>query len=246
VYRRTFVFAAAAAAACSSGEHAGRTLTVAAAANLTGILDEIGQAFTRETRVPVTFSYGATALLAHQIANGAPFDVFAAADTQHPAELARRGIVERPEVYARGRLGLWAPRHPGVRSLADLVRPEIRFVAIARPAAAPYGAAAVEALRRMGVWDAVQPKVVYAGNINMAREYARSGSADAALTAWSLILREQGATVVDAGLHPSLDQAVAAVARSARADHARRFVAFLLGAPAQRILSARGYEPAHR
>ena len=216
---------------------------MAAAANLTGVLDDIGAAFTRETGIPVTFSYGATALLAHQIANGAPFDVFAAADVKHPADLRQAGHVEQPSLYARGRLALWAPRHPAIKTIPDLVADEIRFLAIARPAAAPYGAAAVEALRRAGVWQRAEAKVVYVGNINMAREYVKSGSADAALTAWSLVMREPGAVLVDAGLHAPIDQAVAAVTRSPRADQARRFVAFLLGDAAQRIFSERGYEP---
>ena len=231
--------------ACRSGEPP-PGITVAAAANLTGVIEEIGRAFSRDTGVPVTFSYGATALLAHQVANGAPFDVFAAADTRHAEQLAQQGIVERPAVFARGQLGLWAPRHPGVTTLKNLLTPGIRFIAIARPAAAPYGAAAVEALRQTGVWSDVERKIVYAGNINMAREYVRSGSADATLTAWSLILQEPGATLLDTGLHRPLDQAVAVVARSRRSEQARGFVAFMLGPAAQRIFSARGYEPARR
>ena len=219
---------------------------MAAAANLTGGRDEVGEAVTRESRVPVTFSYGATALLAHQVSNGAPFDVFAAADTQHPEQLFRERLLERPAIYARGRLALWAPRHAGVKALADLTRPEIRFVAIARPAAAPYGAAAVEALRRAGLWEQVQPKVVYAANINIAREYVKAGSADSALTAWSLVLREANVVLVDSGLHAPLDQAIAVVLQSPRIAHARRFAGFVLGPAAQQMFSGAGYETRSR
>jgi molybdate transport system substrate-binding protein len=241
VYRRSFLILAGGAAGCGRRPDT-QAINAAAAANLTGVFDEIGRAFTRETGVAVTFSYGATALLAHQIANGAPFDVFAAADTQHPAQLLRSGLVEKPAVYARGRLALWAPRHAAVKSLADLTRSEIRFIAIARPAAAPYGAAAVEALRRTSIWDRVEPKVVYVANVNAVREYANSGSADAALTAWPLVRRDNGALQIDAALHPPLEQAVAVVSGSPRLTQARQFAAFLLGAAGRQILINAGYE----
>jgi molybdate transport system substrate-binding protein len=241
VYRRAFLFSAAAAVDACRSAAPDRHLLVAAAANLTGVLDDIGALFTRETTIPVTFSYGATALLAHQIANSAPFDVFAAADTKHPAELAAAGHLERPANYARGRLALWAPRISAVKTLADVLRPEVRFIAVARPAAAPYGAAAIEALERAGLWDRAESKVIYAGNINMAREYVKTGSAEATLTAWSLVMHEPGAVLVDAALHAPIDQAVAVVARSVRREQARRFVAFLLAPAAQTILAARGY-----
>ena len=193
-------------------------LTVAAAANLTGVFDEIGRAFTKETGIRVVFSYGSTAQLAQQIENAAPFDVFAAADTEHVDQLIRSGKIlgESRVVYARGRLALWDPRG-AVREVADLTADSIRFVAIAKPEAAPYGAAAVESLKRLGIWDKVQLKVVYASNINMAKQFASTGNADAAFTAYSLVLGEKGRIiVVDERLHRPIDQAAGIVAGSAR------------------------------
>src|ERR1700722_17918160 len=117
-------------------------LTVAAAANLTGVFLQIGQVFTQQTGVRVVFSYASTAQLTQQIENAAPFDVFAAADTEHIDQLVRDGKILRESrvLYARGRLALWNPQGV-VKKLEDLAAPSIRFVAIAKPEAAPYGEA---------------------------------------------------------------------------------------------------------
>jgi len=219
-------------------------LTVAAAANLTGVFAQIGQAFTQQTSIHVVFSYASTAQLGQQIENAAPFDVFAAADTVHVDELVRDGKIlpESRVVYARGRLALWDP-HGSVKKLEDLSEPSIRFVAIAKPEAAPYGEAAVESLKSLGIWDKVQPKVVYATNINMAKQYAATGNADAAFTAYSLVQHESGRVlIVDEKLHQPIDQAVGIVSGSSRKVDAKRFVAFLTGKEGRAILERFGYQ----
>ena len=219
-------------------------LTVAAAANLTGVFDEIGRTFTKETGIRVVFSYGSTAQLAQQIENAAPFDVFAAADTEHVDQLIGDGKILRESrvVYARGRLALWDPRGV-IREVGDLMADSIRFVAIAKPEAAPYGAAAVESLNALGIWEKVQPKVVYASNINMAKQYASTGNADAAFTAYSLVLGEAGKViVVDERLHRPIDQAAGIVAASARRVEGRRFISFLSGAEGRGLLVRFGYQ----
>jgi molybdate transport system substrate-binding protein len=227
--------------ACRKTEQPG--LTVAAAANLTGAFAQIGQAFTQETGVRVVFSYASTAQLTQQIENAAPFDVFAAADTVHIDQLVRDGRIlpESRVTYARGRLALWDPQG-AVKKLEDLTAPSVRFVAIAKPEAAPYGEAAVESLKNLGIWDKVQPKVVYANNINMAKQYAATGNADAAFTAYSLVQNETGrVTIVDEKLHQPIDQALGIVSASARKADARRFVSFLTGKEGRSILERFGY-----
>jgi molybdate transport system substrate-binding protein len=227
--------------ACRQAEQPG--LTVAAAANLTGAFAQIGQAFTQETGVRVVFSYASTAQLTQQIENAAPFDVFAAADTVHIDQLVRDGRIlpESRVTYARGRLALWDPQG-AVKKLEDLTAPSVRFVAIAKPEAAPYGEAAVESLKNLGIWDKVQPKVVYANNINMAKQYAATGNADAAFTAYSLVQNETGrVTIVDEKLHQPIDQALGIVSASARKADARRFVSFLTGKEGRSILERFGY-----
>ena len=219
-------------------------LTVAAAANLTDTFDQIGRAFTQKTRIRVVFSYGSTAQLTQQIENAAPFDVFAAADTVHVDQLVRQNKIlpESRVLYARGRLALWSP-HGAVQKLADLTEPSVRFVAIAKPETAPYGEAAVESLKTAGIWDKVQSKIVYASNINMAKQYAATGNADAAFIAYSLVLNESGRIlVVDEKLHQPIDQAACIVSASTRIADARRFVSFLRGEQGRAILTRFGYQ----
>ena len=162
-------------------------INVATAANLTRAFAEVGQAFERQTGIHVTFSFGATTQLAQQIEHGAPYDVFAAADTEHVDQLARKGhvIPDTQAIYARGKLVLWVPdsRVP-VDGLQDLTRAEVKHVALANPQFAPYGQAAVETLKSLRIWDAVQPKVVFAQNVSMATQYAATRNADALLQRW--------------------------------------------------------------
>lgn len=219
-------------------------LTVAAAANLSGTFTALGKSFTDQTGIPVVFSYGATSQLAQQIENGAPFDLFAAADTAHVDALvkSRKIVAASRAVYARGRLVLWIPSGGKVEKLDGLTEPEVRFLAIAKPEAAPYGKAAVEALRRAGLWDRISSKVVYASNINTAKEMAATGNADAAFTAYSLTLQEGGRRIlVDESLYTPIDQALGVVAASSRRVEAERFADFLLRGDGRKFLDRSGY-----
>ena len=222
-------------------------LTVAAAANLTGVFGEIARAFEASQNVPVVFSFAATGDLTRQIENSAPFDVFAAADIEHIDQLNKKGLLVpgTAKVYARGTLALWAPPdgRAAIKSLQDLAKPGVRFVAIAKPDIAPYGLAAVESLKALKLWSAVEPKVVYAENINMSKQYASSGNADAAFTAYSLVLHDKGsAIVVDPKLYRPIDQAMGVLKSSKHQDLARRFEDFVTNGPGVAILRRWGYE----
>ncbi len=221
-------------------------IAVAAAANLTGVLDEIASNFTKSTGIQVVISYGATAQLAQQIENGAPFDLFAAADVEHVDGLVEKKYIlpETRAIYTRGVLALWVPKGdaPGIAGLTDLVKRSVRYISVANPATAPYGKAAVDALRRANVWTKVESKVVYATNISMAKQYAGSGNADVALTAYSLVLRESGKVlVVDQSLYDPIDQALGVVAASKNAAAAKQFAAWLRGAEGRNVLNKHGY-----
>src|SRR5579872_1037384 len=176
-------------------ESAGK-LTIAAAANLMDVLGEVGPAFKAQKGIDVVFSYGATAELTQQIDNGAPFDVFAAADTEHIDFLVARQklIADSQAIYAKGQLALWIPgdESGGIRDLKSLAVPKIHFIAIAQPKLAPYGEAAVEALTKANLWEPLQSKIVYANSISMAKQLAATGNADAAFTAYSLVLHDKG------------------------------------------------------
>lgn len=221
-------------------------LTVAAAANLTEVFAEVGRAFKRKTGVDVIFSYGSTSQLAQQIDNGAPFDLFAAADTEHVDSLVstRKLAADSRAVYALGQLALWIPKgeQTGVRELKDLSGQQIRFIAIAQPELAPYGQATIEALRAAGLWEPLKPKVVYANNISLAKQLAASGNADAAFTAYSLVLHDPGTVLkVDPHLYHPIEQALAIVSSSERVEEAKKFRSFLLGAEGRTILAKSGY-----
>src|SRR5581483_11788518 len=155
-------------------------LHVAAAANLTRVLGELASVYERRARVRIVPSYGATAQLNQQIENGAPFDVFMSADMQHVDALVRSGFAApgTSAVYARGMLVLWAPRRPDVRKLDELAGPKNMVIIVARPELAPYGAASVEALKNMGIWDKVAKRVAYAPSISVAKQWADTGNGD--------------------------------------------------------------------
>jgi molybdate transport system substrate-binding protein len=220
-------------------------LTVAAAANLTDVFGEVGRAFQAKTGIEVIFSYGSTAQLATQIDKGAPFDLFAAADVEHVDSLAgsRKLLGESRAIYALGQLALWIPEGgPAVHELKDLAGKDVRFIAIAQPELAPYGAATVEVLKGAGLWDAVQPKLVYGTSISMAKQFAASGSANAAFTAYSLVLHEKGTILkIDSRLHKPIEQAMGIVAASGHLEEAKQFRTFLLSAEGRKFLGNSGY-----
>jgi molybdate transport system substrate-binding protein len=245
-YTGWVLFAAALLGSCGTPPPTDRKLTVAAAANLMDVFGEVGRAFQAKTGVEVIFSYGSTAQLATQIDNGAPFDLFAAADTEHVDSLVATGklLGESRAIYALGQLALWIPEGgPGsVREVKDLGGPQIRFVAMAQPELAPYGQASVEVLKGTGLWDAVKPKLVYGTSISMAKQFAASGSANAAFTAYSLVLHEKGTILkIDSRLYQPIEQAMGVVTASAHMEEAKQFRSFLLGADGRKMLADSGY-----
>jgi len=126
--------------------------------------------------------------------------------------------------------------------MTDLTGKQIRFIAVARPELAPYGQATVEALTNSGLWGALEQRIVYANNINQVKQLASSGNADAAFTAYSLVLHEQGTILrVDPHLYRPIEQAVAIVASSTRSAEAEQFREFLLSEEGRTILARNGY-----
>jgi len=221
-------------------------ITVAAAANLTDVFAKIGPAFEAQAAVHPVFSFASTAQLTRQVENGAPFDVFAAADSTHIAELDQKGLLAPGSraVYARGVLALWIPASSKapVAHIEDLKSREVHTIAIAKPELAPYGQAALETLQKLGIWHVVQPKVVYAENISMARQYGQSKNADAVFTAYSLVLHESGKVIpVDENLHQPIDQALGIMVKSQHQAAARKFADYLLKGDGRAMLESFGY-----
>lgn len=225
-------------------------LTVAVAANMEAALTEIVAQYEAATGQSVTLVVGATGQLAQQLENGAPFDLFVAADTATVDRLAAAGVLngESVAVYARGRLVLAVNRAAGVEAttLEDLLNPAIRNVAIANPETAPYGLAAQQALTQLGLWDALQPKLVLGENIRQTLQYVQSGDAEAGLVALALTPTEESVpeimrVLVDESLHAPLDQALGVVTASAQAAAAQALADAITGPIGQAILPSYGF-----
>jgi len=221
-------------AGCSQGhvDHGKKEIVVGAAADLTPAFEELGREFEQEAGIHVTFSFGSTGTLTQQIENGAPIDVFAAANVEFVDQLEREGLIipDTKAMYARGRLTIWTrkEREPAVARIEDLAQPSVARVAIANPEHAPYGKAAREALESAGVWAAVEPKIVYGENIRQTMQYAQTGNADVAITALSLSVTSDGRwTLVPEELHKPLDQALAVLKSTRSEGEARRFALFI-------------------
>ncbi len=224
-------------------------LKVAAAADLQTVLTQaLIPAFARQSGATVTPMYGSTLLLATQLRNGAPTDVFIAADTATPDKLASEGLLTpgTVRVYAIGRLVIWsradAAHHP--RRIQDLADPAYAKIAVANPTLAPYGLAARQSLAAAGLTSRVGPRLVTAENIGQCLQFARSGNADVALTALSLVINDKSDpyVIVPDGLHAPLAQSLGMVESSTQPALARRFIAFLTSKAAAPLWKRYGYE----
>jgi len=225
----------------------GAGITVAAAANLTEVAQTIGSDFEKQTKIHPVFSFGSTAQLTTQIENSAPFDIFLAADAEHVDKLAHQGwlVPGSDTAYATGVLALWIPpsSKAHVAKLSDLTARDVKVIAVANPKLAPYGAATVETLEHARIWDQVKDKIVYAENINMAREYGTSKNADAVFTAYSLVLQEPGKVIrIDQALHAPIVQKLGIIAHSQNRALAQKFADFVLKGDGRAVLARFGYQ----
>jgi molybdate transport system substrate-binding protein len=211
-------------------------LLVAAASDLSPLRDQLTSAIAQSTGIPVRFTFAGSGILARQIENGAPYDLYLSANQQFVRQLDERGKLLRgaSAVYAVGHLGLWS-KSGKVRKIADIQG----TIALPNPVHAPYGAAAVEMLKRLGEWPRLQAKVVYGENVVQAFQFVQSGNADACITSWSLG-RDQGAILLPATDYPPIRQTGAVVASSKRKEEARRVLEFFLSPAGKKILTAGG------
>jgi len=223
---------------------------VAAASDLVFVLDSLKAAFAREhPAVTVTATTGASGSLFAQIRNGAPFDLFLAADRAYPTKLAESGHADPSSLftYAEGHLVLWTTRTNGSlkEGLSVLLDPDIRHIAIANPETAPYGRAARSALVQAGLWDRVQPRLVIAENIAQASQFVTSGNAEFGLISASLLerpeMRGRGLRLaVPPGLHPPILQGAILTRFGATNPAAAEFLQFLRSPTVRELLSRSG------
>jgi molybdate transport system substrate-binding protein len=228
-----------------------QTLAVAAASDLQSALPAIAALFEKDTGHPVALTFGSSGNFFTQIQNGAPFDVLLSADIDYARQLEAGGFSEPGSLYqyAKGRLVLWTRNDSGVdvrSGLSGLADAHVRRVAIANPEHAPYGRAAVAALRHEGLYERMQGKLVLGENISQAAQFAQSGSADAGLIALALALSptlKSTGTYADVpdSWHPPIEQAACVMSASRQKMLARQFVDYLKNPGSVRILRAYGF-----
>jgi molybdate transport system substrate-binding protein len=235
-----------------TGLWAQRPPTIAAAANLNFALTEIANQFKAERGTPVDVVFGASATLTRQIQDGAPFELFLAADEEFPNQLTKAGLTrDAGVVYATGQLVLFAPNgspltvDERLNGLARLIKSGRagRF-AIANPDVAPYGKAAESVLRKRGLWEAIRPQLVLGDTIAQAAQFATTGNAIGGLVAYSLVLgpgfAERGKyAVIPESDHPPLRQRMVLLKRAG--STATQFYTYIQGKTAEAILRKHGY-----
>ena len=222
---------------------------VAAAANLASTVEKIAAAFARDTGHKAVVALGSTGKFHAQIRNGAPFEVLLAADAETPRKLEEEGLA-RPGsrfTYAIGRLVLWSAREGVVDGRGEVLRrPPGGKLAIANPKVAPYGTAAVEALKNLGVLAAWEPHLVWGESVAQAYQFAASGNAPMGFIALSQVAeagrvaRGQG-WLVPTSLHAPILQDAVLLNPGTANPAATAFLVYLRGNAARAILRNAGY-----
>lgn len=245
--RRALAFLALAFALSAPALAAAAEVSVAVAANFTEPAKEIAARFRARTGHTARMSFGSSGQFYAQIANGAPFQVFLSADVERARKAEAEGLIAPGSrfTYATGRLVLFSR----VRGLVDgrgavLSRGRFEWLAIADPQAAPYGLAAVETLRRLGLHDRLSGKVVRGASITQAYQFVHTGAAELGFVALSQVVNETGGSrwIVPERLHSPIDQQAVLLKAGARSPAATAFVQYLKSAEAKAIMRRYGYK----
>jgi molybdate transport system substrate-binding protein len=227
-------------------------ISIAAAADLKFAMGELSKTFEKQTRTKVNVTYGSSGNFFSQMQNGAPFDLFFSADIEYPGKLEAAGLAEPGTLYeyAIGRIVIWAPADAkadvtklGWNMLLDA---RIEKIAIADPEHAPYGRAAVAALQKAGIYEAVKPKLVYGENISQAAQFVQSGNAQAGIVAMSLALspamRGGKRWDIPPDMYPPLEQGAIVLKGARKKDLAGAFLDFVKSPAGRAILAKYGFE----
>jgi molybdate transport system substrate-binding protein len=245
---RTLVLALScllAAGPCVAAETA-----VAVAANFAKPMQRLAPLFEQQTGHTLVLSFGSTGKLAAQIQNGAPFEVFLAADDEVPAKLERsaHAVYGSRFTYAIGRLVLWSRQPDLVDAKGEVLRAD-RFdrLAIADPRLAPYGAAAVQTLRALGLHERLQPRLVTGENITQAHQFVATGNAPLGFVALSQVqvdgrIAEGSAWLVPDRLHAPIEQQAVLLTSGRNSPAAAALLQFLRGETARTVIRGGGYD----
>jgi len=239
----------------SSHAQAGKTssqLFIAAAADLSSAMREIGDGYTKKSGVAVKLSFGASGAITQQIENGAPFDIFFSADMDYPRQLISHGDADSASLYeyAIGKLVLWVPADspldPAKQGMNILLDPSVKKIAIANPQHAPYGRAAVAALKHTGLYDRISNRLVLGENVSQAAQFVESGNAQAGFVALAHAVAPgiQGKGKyweIPADDYPPLAQGVVIITRSQHKKEAAEFLEYVKTKEVAEILQKYGF-----
>ena len=226
-------------------------ITVAAASDLQFAMPELVRNFEQQTGARVRVSYGSSGNFFSPIQNGAPFDAFFSADIAYPQKLEAAGVAEPGTIrkYATGRLVIWVRNQSpldlskGLQAIAD---PSVKKIAAANPTHAPYGRAAIAALKSQGLYEKLASRLVFGENISQTAQFVETGNADVGLIAMSLAvapaMKRKGRYIdVLIGAYPAIEQACVVVKNSRQKELARKFLDYVTGAEGKKILETYGF-----
>jgi molybdate transport system substrate-binding protein len=218
---------------------------VAVAANFSAAAKEIAERFKEKTGHTALLSFASTGQLYAQMTQGAPFDVFLAADADRPEKAVAEGLAvpDSRFTYATGRLVLWSADPNRIRDSSILKSGTFSKIAVANPKTAPYGAAALEVMKAMGIYEGLRPKIVEGENITQAYQFVATGNAELGFVALSqVIATDKGSRwIVPADLYTTIAQDAVLLKRGENSDAAKAFVEFLKGPEANAVKEKYGY-----
>lgn len=226
----------------------GGALTIATAASMAPVMEEIAAAFQDSTGIAVELIKGASGQLANQILNGAPIDVFLSADTSYPGLLQRAGFANRRlRVFAEGSLWLWTSHAPGEDLAKWLQSPQVSRIALANIERAPYGRAAWQYLESAKLAESLQTKLVFGESIAQVNLYIREKAVDAAFVPASsrIVLRETRGmwTQIPRSTHSRLQHSLVTIEQNPKKSRTapEKFLKFLSSSPSYILLKKYGY-----
>ena len=228
---------------------AAEEIHVAVAANFSAPMQEIAAGFEKGTGHKTKLVFGATRMLYAEIKRGAPFDVLLAADSEIPSKLVKEGdaVGESQFTYAIGKLVLWSPKPGFVDSQAEVLKKGVfEHLSICNPKLAPYGAAAEEVMKALGLYEALRSKLVEGQNVTQAYQFVASGAAELGFVALSQVYRDGNirgsAWIVPADLYTPIRQDAVLLNKGKGKRAAADLMTYLQGASAQAVLRSYGYE----
>jgi molybdate transport system substrate-binding protein len=220
------------------------TIRVAAASDLAKAFAEVGGAYEKKTGNKIMFDFGSSGLLAKQIEQGAPFQLYAAANKAFAEQVVKAGKCDASTLalYSRGRVVLWS-KNGAPAKLEDLADPKYARIGIANPDHAPYGKAAKQAMEKAGIYDKVKDRLVLAENVQAAMTYAKEGSVDVSFAALSLAIANdvKGYLAIEPDLHEPLEQTLVVCGKGAETEAAKQLATFIVGDEGRAIMERFGF-----